>query len=314
MVSIGTWEEQSALISALNCFHNRQDVYIGATDINAEATWIWDNGEPVAPYVNWDGGSAPSNAAKDCAYIPSTQQAWNDVDCTERKAYVCEADPLVSCVSSPTPSPTVQCPSGFSPYGNFCYFFASSFKKYSEVANACQNLGGYVLSINSAEEQEQLVLALEGQGTCNSYRSKFYIGYSDAAAIGTWIWDDGTGSGSFSFWKDGTDLSVNGNYDCAVFRSDNTWEIENCNTYLQFSCEADPLVIATSSPTLSPTRFPTTNPTGNPTENPTLSPTREPTLLPTRAPTVSPTCNPSSIPTNIPTSLPTHTPSYTPTS
>jgi Lectin C-type domain len=82
--------------------HGTANYWLGATDIEVEGVWhwqdgtvFWDHGQvPDGQYAHWHTGepgntSSMSTADEDCAYI-YREQGWNDVDCSFERAYVCE--------------------------------------------------------------------------------------------------------------------------------------------------------------------------------------------------------------------------------
>jgi len=79
------------------------ETWIGASDANAEGTWIWvddgtafwrgdDTGNPVnAAYAGWDRSQPNGGATADCArLVPEASGAWGDLPCTELRRAVCE--------------------------------------------------------------------------------------------------------------------------------------------------------------------------------------------------------------------------------
>jgi len=72
-------------------------VWLGGTDAAVEGTWTWSNGDAFG-YSNWNTGE-PNDAGtgEDCnaMYGPATTHAglWNDADCANAYAYVCERAP-----------------------------------------------------------------------------------------------------------------------------------------------------------------------------------------------------------------------------
>ncbi len=95
--------EQESAVNAFAHQHGSANYWLGATDIEAEAVWRWQNGGifwdhgqvPDGAYSHWHVGEpgnlgSMSTADEDCAYM-YRELGWNDVDCSFERAYVCEA-------------------------------------------------------------------------------------------------------------------------------------------------------------------------------------------------------------------------------
>ncbi|MEO8185710.1 MAG: C-type lectin domain-containing protein [Deltaproteobacteria bacterium] len=78
------------------------ETWIGASDANAEGTWIWvddgtafwrgdDTGNPVnAAYASWDRTQPNGRAIADCArLVPEASGAWGDLSCAQLRNAVC---------------------------------------------------------------------------------------------------------------------------------------------------------------------------------------------------------------------------------
>jgi hypothetical protein len=69
-----------------------RDAWIGASDLAVEMQWIWVNDVPLAGgYTAWDPGEPNDDGTEDCAEMRgSLGGLWNDSNCNESQAYVCE--------------------------------------------------------------------------------------------------------------------------------------------------------------------------------------------------------------------------------
>lgn len=67
-------------------------VWLGASDRSQERAWTWITGEPLAStYSYWEGGGPDGGDAEDCVEMLGAALArWNDDDCDDERAYVCE--------------------------------------------------------------------------------------------------------------------------------------------------------------------------------------------------------------------------------
>ena len=79
---------------------------------------------------------------------------------------------------------TDQCPDGWKIFASNCYKLLNGTFNAKEADEECRRNGGYLASIHSSEEND----FIHGMtGDVNTW-----IGGSDAAKEGTWIWLDGT--------------------------------------------------------------------------------------------------------------------------
>lgn len=69
--------------------------YLGANDLSAEGTFVWDDGT-VLEYMNWNTGSPDSGGGavdEDCVVIDGAAGgAWDDRPCSGAFAFVCERE------------------------------------------------------------------------------------------------------------------------------------------------------------------------------------------------------------------------------
>jgi hypothetical protein len=68
--------------------------WLGATDIDDEGLFVWEDGSEVAKYFkNWaDGEPSNSDGKEHCVFISANSLKWNDYLCNEAGSSVCEFD------------------------------------------------------------------------------------------------------------------------------------------------------------------------------------------------------------------------------
>ncbi len=63
-------------------------MWLGATDVVKEGTWIWESSKTIATYTKWGGGE-PNNCCggENCLHFNSV---WNDLSCDATLNVMCE--------------------------------------------------------------------------------------------------------------------------------------------------------------------------------------------------------------------------------
>lgn len=80
----GTWDAYST-----------QPRWIGLNDKAVEGTFAWVTGEPVLATA-WNSGEPnDSGGNEDCVEMKWSGGAWNDLDCTKTRPFICEVEPVV---------------------------------------------------------------------------------------------------------------------------------------------------------------------------------------------------------------------------
>ncbi|XP_030597009.1 hepatic lectin-like [Archocentrus centrarchus] len=92
------------------------------------------------------------------------------------------------------------CKAGWEHHGGKCYHFSISKSSWSQSRAECRAKGGDLVKIDSREEQR----FLDGRvrNLMNEAEDKFWIGLTDSAAEGRWMWVDNTPlTESLKFWS-----------------------------------------------------------------------------------------------------------------
>lgn len=90
LVAIKSLAEQDA-VAQLVALHTQSNyIFIGATDVEQEARWMWSDGERMG-YSNWGPGE-PNNGGtgEHCAVIATVEYKWDDLGCDGTRTYICE--------------------------------------------------------------------------------------------------------------------------------------------------------------------------------------------------------------------------------
>ncbi|XP_019223010.1 C-type lectin domain family 4 member E-like [Oreochromis niloticus] len=94
-----------------------------------------------------------------------------------------------------------KCEEGWEQHGGKCYYFSTSKSSWNKSRDDCRAKGGDLVKIDSREEQEFLWKKVRRMMT--DHEDKFWIGLTDSAEQGRWLWVDGSPlNKSLSYWND----------------------------------------------------------------------------------------------------------------
>jgi cysteine-rich repeat protein len=144
---------------------------------------------------------------------PLNATSWQAVLCTDTAAYVCEKAPVA-----------------LRPVDNHAYRVFYDRLNWQEAMNTCIALGGHLVTIHDAEEETFVALLA---------RVDFWIGASDVAEFGKFVWVTGE---PFEF-SDFSPLDGNGDgtNHCTIMNAldYNRWYDRRCSDKNAFVCEYD---------------------------------------------------------------------------
>ncbi|XP_039462095.1 CD209 antigen-like protein E [Oreochromis aureus] len=96
--------------------------------------------------------------------------------------------------------PCYICEEGWELHGGKCYYFSISQSSWKQSRDECRAKGGDLVKIESREEQTFLERRLRDVMT--EAEDKFWIGLTDSAVEGRWVWVDGSPlNESLKFWS-----------------------------------------------------------------------------------------------------------------
>lgn len=101
---------------------------------------------------------------------------------------------------------------------------------YLDAQADCQERGGDLVSIHSAEEQEQIDALVEGIAL-----NEWWIGFSDREDEGEFLWEDGS-SVEFENWNQGEPNNTGGGEHCALLTGWGGWNDRDCAAGLAYIC------------------------------------------------------------------------------
>ncbi|XP_024654238.2 C-type lectin domain family 4 member E [Maylandia zebra] len=99
-----------------------------------------------------------------------------------------------------TGDPCSKCEEGWEHHGGKCYYFSTNKSSWTKSRDDCRAKGGDLVKIDSREEQE--FLRKKVRRIMTDHEDKFWIGLTDSAEQGRWLWVDGSPlNESLSYWN-----------------------------------------------------------------------------------------------------------------
>ncbi|CAI5691483.1 unnamed protein product [Oreochromis niloticus] len=96
--------------------------------------------------------------------------------------------------------PCYKCEDDWKEHGGNCYYFSTNSSSWNESRTVCKSKGGDLVKIDSEEEQN--FLRKNVQQKMEIHDIPFWIGLTDLAEEGRWLWVDGSPlNESLTFWN-----------------------------------------------------------------------------------------------------------------
>uniref|UniRef100_I3KMK9 C-type lectin domain-containing protein n=1 Tax=Oreochromis niloticus TaxID=8128 RepID=I3KMK9_ORENI len=108
---------------------------------------------------------------------------------------------FVRCCNLFKDDPCYKCEAGWELHGGKCYYFSNNKSSWNKSRDECRAKGGDLVKIDSREEQSFLERRLRDVMTRDE--DKFWIGLTDSAAEGRWVWVDGSSLDQRFDWHNG---------------------------------------------------------------------------------------------------------------
>ena len=227
-----------------------------ASGTNNTITLTWDSVSGATSYtLYWDNVSGIDSSDTAITSITNDNYTHSNLDNGSTYYYKVAAvnstgTGNLSSVVSALLSADIQ---GSQTYNSHTYAITSSAMTFADAKAAAAELGGYLTTINTLEENTFLTSRFYG-----TYGNAIWIGANDIAEEGTWLWDNGTTSGddnltdticnapsgncqpSNATWADNSTRKWNsgepnnsGNEDCAnITNSNGFWNDLSCTRTL----------------------------------------------------------------------------------
>jgi len=197
-----------------------KEFFIGLNDIWNESSFTWVNGESTT-YYNWADGEPNNMENNEDAAAITTKGKW--YDCNANIAYdsvgfIIEYEPQVE--------------SEFE-YNGHKYQVYSVVPNWETAKEYCEQLGGYLTTITSSEENSVISEHLTAKG--------YYIGASLSKTEANWQWENDEHF-SFSNWNADEPNNVNETEYVVETSSDGLWNVVDNSSNLVvrgFICEIE---------------------------------------------------------------------------
>merc|ERR1711973_172538 len=132
----------------------------------------------------------------------------------------------------------IDCPEGWMGIHGSCYLTAPDKSMFFHAQEYCWEQGGYLAEIDTPEESEAVMGII-------SLELNYWIGLTDFADDGRWIWQESHQVANWTNWQEGEPNNLGGQ-DCVIMeqRYDHRWDDVYCDyTTVQEHafCEREPL-------------------------------------------------------------------------
>ncbi|XP_053706120.1 galactose-specific lectin nattectin-like [Synchiropus splendidus] len=130
------------------------------------------------------------------------------------------------------PAGNCDCPSGWAKFGCNCFKYISTSSDWTTAEKTCNNHGGNLASIQSADEYNfvrGLIRAATGSNT------RVWVGAHDETKEGHWLWSDGT-KFQFNLWGAGQPSNGGGTENCMELNWNNAPNDHQCYVRKPFIC------------------------------------------------------------------------------
>ncbi|MEM9492765.1 MAG: C-type lectin domain-containing protein, partial [Myxococcota bacterium] len=228
---IGTSEEND-FVGALI----QDPVWLGYNDLDREGMYTWVDGSAPG-FESW-AGTAPANESRDCV-IQDSGGIWDDRECGEMFAFVCECAPAQRAPATPECMDNEDYETILAGRRYQLLFDLDDSAMWQEAQQVCAADGAYLVAI--ADEYENGLL----RGLGNGNRS-LWIGYSDTDTESIWEWVNGVQQREYEPWLPGEPNNFDGIEDCAELlvvpeagQPGGRWNDVACDQLLPYACECD---------------------------------------------------------------------------
>ena len=218
-----TSAEEMATIKTLLSSGTPSSYWLGASDEKTEGTWEWVTGETFS-YSLWSSGQPDDcGGVEDYLETWGRGESWNDnsmsgSSTSSNRGFVCEFE-------------NYYIPSKTTVYNGNIYCLYDELVSWYTAYNVCENMGGHLATITSAEEQKIITDLCYG-----SFYTAYWLGATDDSSEGDWKWVTGEPF-SYTNWSSGEPNNANSKEH--YLEQYYTWNDYIDNGYRGFICEIE---------------------------------------------------------------------------
>ncbi|XP_042347053.1 galactose-specific lectin nattectin-like [Plectropomus leopardus] len=127
------------------------------------------------------------------------------------------------------------CPAGWTPFGHRCFIFFHEAREWIFGEHVCRSLGGNLASIHTPEENAFLGDYIEKVA---GSRVHTWIGGTDEAQEGTWLWTDGSPF-NYQSWSPGEPNNLGQEHCIEMNWREYFWNDNQCYHERAYLCAKD---------------------------------------------------------------------------
>ncbi|XP_070774848.1 macrophage mannose receptor 1-like [Enoplosus armatus] len=226
----------NAFLVSLVGMRPEKHFWLGLSNQKNVDQFVWTNKDSVR-FTHWNA-EMPGHQ-QGCVAMTTGIFAglWDLLPCTNKEKYICKhlAEGAILTPEPPTHAPT-GCVDDWTRLGsrNYCFKFfteSSTYKTWYEARDYCRVIGGDLLSIHSAADQEIMPYRYEA----------VWIGLSAPDPATGYVWSDGSPL-QFQHWEEGEPNNKNNVESCTEFKvhrrdRGGSWNDVHCETYHGWLCQ-----------------------------------------------------------------------------
>uniref|UniRef100_A0A8C0H605 C-type lectin domain-containing protein n=1 Tax=Chelonoidis abingdonii TaxID=106734 RepID=A0A8C0H605_CHEAB len=229
----------------------KESYFIGLI-LSVDQQFTWMDGSPVH-YVAWAKNEPNyANAEENCVVMYKNFGLWNDINCGNPNAFICErhsSSTVNSTFAVTAPSPPGGCPESWLLFRNKCYKMFGSRDEdrvmWIPAHRTCINFGGNLASIPNEQVQAFLTYHLKDAKTDT------WIGLNDINSELNFVWADGSGV-YYTNWIAGSPVVGEITLYDSLQPETGQWKDEPCYEARGFICQMDSDPKLSHSPTTIP--------------------------------------------------------------
>lgn len=223
-VTVETTEENSFLVSLAA----GSTPWLGLHDLNSEGRYQWTSGSSSG--FRAYGATEPNDfGTEDCTTLTSSG-TWNDSGCGQNHRGVCECDPGYLAPSLTT----CRAVAGGMSFEGRVYHVRLQARDWVAAEADCVAIGSHLAVPGDEDENARIDISFPGDS---------WIGLSDRAVSGSFVWVNGAPSTGYTRWGTSQPSGEPGE-DCVAIDAvlpPGGWDDDDCSTGRPYACECEPL-------------------------------------------------------------------------